>query len=156
MSDKVSGRVASPPGSREPSPDGLGPSGFDPSRDSLFDYVQTSAWIGLVEFLLSQDWAIAQFAADTGVHLPRPRSGIDAMIDRATGFDGNMEFLRAFLPWVLREHWGEDEITPGIATLLAKLRDSDGSPKGGDAEGGSVRSTTARAEGIAQKATSPK
>lgn len=33
MSDnKDIGRVASQPGSREPSPDGLGPSGFDPSR----------------------------------------------------------------------------------------------------------------------------
>lgn len=30
---KETGRVPSAPGSREPSPDGLGPSGFDPSRD---------------------------------------------------------------------------------------------------------------------------
>lgn len=33
-------------------------------------------------------------------------------------------------------------------------RDSDGSPEGGDAEGGSVRSATARAEGIAQETPS--
>lgn len=33
----------------------------------------------------------------------------------------------------------------------ASRRDTDGSPKGGDGEAGSVRSTTAGAEGIAQK-----
>jgi hypothetical protein len=34
--------------------------------------------------------------------------------------------------------------------VLQAPRDSDGSPQGGDGEAGSVRSTTARAEGIAQ------
>lgn len=33
------GRVLSAPGSREPSPDGLGPSGFDPSRENATEMV---------------------------------------------------------------------------------------------------------------------
>jgi len=36
------------------------------------------------------------------------------------------------------------------ARIRLRERDSDGSPEGGDGEAGSVRSTTARAEGIAQ------
>jgi len=88
---------------------------------SLYDRFQTSAWIGLVEFLLGQDWALTQFTEDTGMTVPRRRSGIEAMIDKAVGYDGNMEFLRAFLPWVTREHWGEDEMVPGIEDILARL-----------------------------------
>jgi len=80
----------------------------------------------LVQYLLGEEWAVAQFTAETGVNVPRQRSGIEAIIDKAVGFDGDMVFLRAFLPWVTRRHWGEDEVTPGIAGILAGLRDSEG------------------------------
>lgn len=96
----------------------------DPVRGSIYDTFQTSAWIGMVEFLLGQEWAIAQFTADTGMAVPRRRSGIEMMIDKAAGYDGNKEFLCAFLPWATREHWGEDDMVPGIEDILAKLRGS--------------------------------
>jgi len=95
--------------------------GDDEVRGSIYDEFQTGAWISLVEFLLGQDWAIAQFTADTGVKVPARRSGIEMMIAKAVGFDGNTEFLRAFLPWVTREHWGEDEMVPGISDILARI-----------------------------------
>lgn len=119
---------------------GLGPAGFDPSRGAEADM----SW-----FLI-------------GVR----RGGRDIVIlDNAPGWDDfDIEFYwedtfacdppRHLAPGAYRWSgfkigwWAEDDainVSGGTFT-----RDSDGSPKGRDAEGGSTGTATARAEGIAQ------
>lgn len=105
MSGEV-GRVASRPGSREPSPDGLGPSGFDPSRgDPAFDLP------------LPEMWALDEAA-------------------RLSGFNDWFSVPAAFQTPQNRAIIVSARIIAKTGRLPA--RDSDGSPKGGDGEAGSV------------------
>jgi len=97
---------------------------------SLLDTIQTAAWSGLVNYLIGEEWALAQFTADTGIRPPavRPRNPLDAMIDQACGYDAAADlrtFAVAFIQWATRAHWGEDEITPTIRGVLDRLTSTE-------------------------------
>lgn len=48
---------------------------------------------------------LSAFTADTGVCLPfAPKSGLDAMIDEATGI--NKDFAEAYIGWFNKAVWG--------------------------------------------------
>ena len=87
----------------------------------LLDMIQFAAWSGLIEWLLGQPGAMAQFEAHTGLKPPGHRTGIEAMIDKACEHDPGREFLRAFLPWATAWYWGDDEVTPSIRNVLDRV-----------------------------------
>jgi hypothetical protein len=116
----MSGAPASGTGSREPSPAVSAASGFDPSRFDNAKLAHVTA--RLLSLVTNKSSSLA-----SGMWNPR-FCAADARSDGLDFFDSLLGEI---------EHWTK------------VIRDSDGSPKGGDACG-SVRSTTARAEGIAQ------
>ena len=99
---------------------------------SLLDMIQTAAWSGLINYLIGEEWALAQFTADTGIRPPaiRPRNPLDAMIDQACGYDASADaelrtFAVAFIQWTTQAHWGEDKITPTIRGVLDRLTSTE-------------------------------
>lgn len=188
------------PGSREPSPEGLGPSGFDPSRGALidmalalaphvdantagellrelcfvggygcystFDLVDGFEKVAPETLSLPVRTALAGCWAKDAQTIER----MDSYVHRETGLgvawywdgDGTLVFKRGELFLYnsdCKKDHGWEALGRGDWVYAYRHYetnggnfpcDSDGSPKGGDAEGGSVRSTTARAEGIAK------
>lgn len=63
-------------------------------------------FFGLVSYLITEDWAIDQFEADTGIKYVSPKNGIEAMVDEATG--NNKRIAAAFCDWVAETQWGEE------------------------------------------------
>jgi hypothetical protein len=62
------------------------------------------AWLACIAWALSEPGALAQFRADTGNSWTPPRTGIDAMVDEATG--ARDAFMRQFVVWVNEKVWG--------------------------------------------------
>lgn len=125
------GRVPAAPGSREPSPSVplvSAASGFDPSRE---------AWRDIPWHLGSTDESY----------------GTMVWTHRIDSLRGHLRIIRDYMPeeaaWLLNQVNIAIEKADSHLRDWSPLSDSDGSPKGGDGEAGSVRSTTARAEGIA-------
>lgn len=80
--------------------------------------IQAAAWLGLVEFCLKTDSLLDQFESDTGKKAfwrgSRASSPLDAMIDKACGFDRSAhekEIIEAFVNWVNKTQWGENPFT---------------------------------------------
>jgi hypothetical protein len=129
---------------------GLGPSGFDPSRiEQAIRHMTKTQPRALAALPREGVWQTASelkhktTAVSLDVLYIMGRVGPYRLCDRRwTRWGGE--------PGQKRGEGYEYTITPFGEAVRTALRDSDGSPKGGDAAGGSVRSTTARAEGIAQ------
>lgn len=68
------------------------------------DYM-APAWASCVLWCSTDKDMIAQFVADTGLKFARPRNGLDAMIDAATGADA--EIASRFVAWVNEWVWGD-------------------------------------------------
>ena len=64
------------------------------------------AYFGCLHWAVGEKGILDSFMADTGVSFPRPRSGIEQAVDRATGFDQNKEFVQKFIPWFNECVWG--------------------------------------------------
>lgn len=62
------------------------------------------AWLGCITFAIRQPGALDQFRADTGFNWEPGKTGIDRMIDEATGRE--QDFVREFVLWVNRNVWG--------------------------------------------------
>lgn len=73
------------------------------------------AWIGCLSWALGEPKVVDAFRADTGINYSPPRSGIDRMIDEATGAD--KAFIMAFLKWFNANVWGD---LPAPADPIAK------------------------------------
>jgi hypothetical protein len=64
------------------------------------------AYFGALHWALGAKDVVEAFTIETGIAISLPRSGLDAMIDQATGFDPAESFLRAFVPWFNAHVWG--------------------------------------------------
>lgn len=62
------------------------------------------AWLGCISFALNQPELMQQFRDETGMRWQPARSGIERMIDQATGME--WEFVKAFVLWVNVNVWG--------------------------------------------------
>jgi hypothetical protein len=66
------------------------------------------AWFGFIKWALGEKWIRAEFEKDTGIKAPPPaRSGLEAMIDEATGI--RLDYVKKFVVWLTRNYWGEGE-----------------------------------------------
>jgi hypothetical protein len=141
--------ASSGPGSREPSPDGLGPSGFDPSRvQNAIKWMTKTQPKALLALPPVGVWATASemkhrtsSASLDILYIMRRGCGLERYCDRRWTRWGAERGQR-------RGEGYEYTITAFGEAVRAALRDSDGSPEGGDADAAPF--TTARAEGIAK------
>lgn len=78
-------------------------------RDPLMRW----AWQDFVAFACEDADMIEQYKAETGIVIPsRPRNGLEAMIDKATGFDQQTDQIAlAYIKWTTTNYWGDEEIT---------------------------------------------
>jgi len=70
------------------------------------DYMH-GAWAAALSAALGQPEILAQFRADTGNNWKPARSGINRMIDEATGADRT--FVEQFVAWFNENVWGPME-----------------------------------------------
>src|SRR3712207_5219131 len=121
--DTEIGRVAEATGLSQAEPSGLGPSGFDPSRRVAYDFhVESHRILALARQISNMSYT--------------------AMLGKRV----RQRTVRA----IQRDALGIVEIATALATDTFRfLRDSDGSPEGGDACG-SVEDDSAVAKPIAQ------
>lgn len=68
----------------------------------LFD-----AWLAFVSFAVRKEEILAHFEEDTGNKVPRPRNGIEAMVDEACGYSPYEEYLKKLIPWLNVNYWGD-------------------------------------------------
>ena len=95
--------------------------------DPALDYVQTEAWTGLLAFLLDQPAIRAQFEHETGTAAYRQPTGIEKLIDEASGYDPGATYIACFLIWATPTHWGDSSvITPSIQTILDRAHAQKG------------------------------
>lgn len=71
----------------------------------------TPAWLGCISWALNTPEVVAAFRAATGNQWQPGRSGLERMIDEATGADRH--FIEAFIRWVKRQRVGADGTTGG-------------------------------------------
>ena len=73
------------------------------------DPVMGGAWYGLILWAASQDEFLCKFQEDTGHDLKSlfKVSGLERMIDQATGYDRAV--VAAWADWVTENLWGEWE-----------------------------------------------
>ena len=70
------------------------------------DPLMCGAFISCCEATISQPGALEAFEKDTGFKRPRARSGIEAIVDKACGFNPMAEFAPKFGDWVAETVWG--------------------------------------------------
>lgn len=71
----------------------------------LPDYM-LPAWVGFIHWAIGSEQVRADFAKATGMTWRSPRSGIDLMIDEATGYTVN--YIQEFISWANTNIWGSD------------------------------------------------
>jgi len=68
------------------------------------DHYMAHAYLGLLSWAAREEKIIEAFEKDTGMKFRFP-AGIDGMIDKATGYQGDLVFK--FAHWVTANLWGE-------------------------------------------------
>lgn len=69
------------------------------------DPIMIAAWLGCLRYSLGRPDILDDFRKDTGNNWTPGKSGLDQMIDRATGAE--LEFFRSFAKWHNENIWGE-------------------------------------------------
>jgi hypothetical protein len=93
-----------------------------------------AAWRDFVSWAVKQDFLIAAFEAETGRKMLPPavaRSGLDAMIDEACGYDPAVDYrdvLTEFTIWVSIWEWGESESPSLLQAEIKRRRELPGAP----------------------------
>lgn len=81
----------------------------------------TGIWVACIHWAIGEPEIVAAFRQETGMHWTPGHSGLERMIDEATGADRH--FIEAFIRWVNVEIWGPidggepaDDLTGGRVT----------------------------------------
>jgi len=134
------------PGSREPSPEGLGPSGFDPSRMDDTDWHVLAQDIA-AHWSHREEQAVAYQAVAEAIKLLRPHLRAmqslvwTALKDQRDSTACVANNAKNALEEAIRRGWNSH--LPTLEEVQGLFRDSDGSRKGGDAQQGSVEDDSA-------------
>jgi hypothetical protein len=83
--------------------------------------IMALAWLGCLQWAAEQPAIIKRFEEETGMSLKSPASGIERMIDEATGFR-NAQFDR-FVDWFNANVWGLDAFAGQMESPLAERAD---------------------------------
>lgn len=71
------------------------------------DPLMAAPWFSAVRAALGYEPIMKAFEKETGMRMPRTLTGLDRMIDQATGYDPHRHFLEKFLPWFNANVWGD-------------------------------------------------
>jgi hypothetical protein len=88
---------------------------MDEPENTLQEIIMEAGWFGFVKWAVTQPDLLAQFTHDTGLNFPAPRrSGLEVMIDAATGYAEHREAerrqtLERFVEWATETYWGLEE-----------------------------------------------
>lgn len=80
------------------------PLGLNIAKAFELNPVMAGAWISCLQWAITHDEIMKQFTADTGISYSAPRSGLERMIDDATGIKG--EVVVKFVDWFNANIWG--------------------------------------------------
>lgn len=81
------------------------------------DDLSAIMWSGAVTAAAENADAVAAFKADTGLDLhPTRRNGLEALIDRATGYEDHV--LHEFIRWFTVNHWGLEHAPRAYRNLV--------------------------------------
>jgi hypothetical protein len=75
------------------------------------DDFRRDGYYGFLHFALGQPECVAQFRKATGNTWEPGRTGLDRMIDEATGSD--LRFYQEFSDWLVENHYGTPEQCDG-------------------------------------------
>lgn len=94
------------------------------SREENLEIFRELAWRDFIMWVVTQPGIRAQFQEDTHIAFPsKPTTTIDAMIDKACGYDAKEEWEKAgeaFVLWVTERRWGIDEAPLKVRLKLEK------------------------------------
>lgn len=65
-----------------------------------------SAWFDCLLWAIYEPEIRAAFTAESSMSYSPPNSGLELLIDDATGFDPAEKFIMAFVPWFNANIWG--------------------------------------------------
>ena len=72
-----------------------------------------ATWTGFLNFTIGEERLHREFEEATGTKIPAaPKSPIEAMIDKATGYQES--WIMPFIVWVTETYWGDENETPTI------------------------------------------
>ena len=95
-------------------------SAFTPDNKDRFLAI---AWYDFLSWAIGQDDILAQFETESGLRRSRaPRNVIEAMIDKATGYDKEGEkYYIEFTRWATENLWGIDEAPQAYLKFLKSI-----------------------------------
>lgn len=85
--------------------------------DAMRDAFMEIAWRDFIMFASANPGMQAAFKADTGFDLTERKTGIDAAIDEATGYDTDK--LECFILWATEKHWGMEYAPPSYRAYVS-------------------------------------
>lgn len=70
--------------------------------------IMAGAFASFMNWAYRQPEMHEQHCADTGLTRPQPpKNGLEAMIDKATGYEE--KYAASFVEWAIKNHWGTEE-----------------------------------------------
>lgn len=66
--------------------------------------IMQGAWAACLSYTITRNDALARFQEDTGLKFCPAKNGLEAAIDKATGFEE--EFVAKFIDWFNENIWG--------------------------------------------------
>jgi hypothetical protein len=81
------------------------------------------AFVGYVRWAARDPQMVENFERDTGIKFRPPKTGLDAAIDKATGY--NSEIARRFMDWSAT-YYGREFLPTNFMEILTEKRDDNG------------------------------
>lgn len=69
------------------------------------DPIMQGAWAACLSYTVRRTDALARFEAESGLKFSPATNGLEAAIDKATGYEE--DFLSKFIDWFNKNVWGE-------------------------------------------------
>lgn len=77
------------------------------NESSELEKIKAAAYIGCLQWALSEDEVMREFSRDTGTMIvTKPGSPLERMIDQVTRV--NEQVIERFIPWFNENVWGEE------------------------------------------------
>lgn len=89
------------------------------------------AWAAFIHWAIDKEDICKQFEEETGTFpYSPPKTGLEALIDKATGFDQHPKvYVRKFIIWATENLWGLDYATEGYWKAKEELSHEPAPPK---------------------------
>ena len=91
--------------------------------DELQAYIHEQSFAGFISFSSGDGNSIAAFEKDTGISIDSliPKTGLDAMIDKATG--RRREFVKSFIEWCA-DQYGREFLPDDLSVFMTNEKET--------------------------------